>query len=61
MGFADFVLQIDSGIGQHLSAEELTAIMEHPYLKQTFKNPEQGAATTVWGAVRHLLSILFFF
>jgi hypothetical protein len=36
---------------RHLSEEEKGPILKDEYLMKVFKSPEQGAATTVWGAV----------
>jgi hypothetical protein len=40
-----------TGLGQHMSAAEMEALANDEYLAKSFKSLEQGAATTVWGAV----------
>jgi NAD(P)-dependent dehydrogenase (short-subunit alcohol dehydrogenase family) len=42
---------INTGLAQHIPAEEAAVIMQDPTLLKIFKTPEQGAATTVWAAV----------
>jgi len=42
---------IQTGLLQHMSEEETKGLAEDPGLAPQFKSPEQGAATTVWGAV----------
>jgi NAD(P)-dependent dehydrogenase (short-subunit alcohol dehydrogenase family) len=41
---------IMTDLGRHLDAEDLK-MFENPELQKLFKNPAQGAATTVWAAV----------
>ncbi|KAH6999311.1 hypothetical protein EDB80DRAFT_724567 [Ilyonectria destructans] len=40
-----------TGLYQHLSAEDVAASQSDPALGKIFKTPQQGAATSVWGAV----------
>jgi hypothetical protein len=40
---------------QYLSEEEQSAFSDDPTLGPRLKNPEQGAATSVWGAVSRSL------
>jgi NAD(P)-dependent dehydrogenase (short-subunit alcohol dehydrogenase family) len=42
---------IATDLMRHLSEEEKGPILKDEYLMKVFKSPEQGAATTVWGAV----------
>lgn len=44
-----------SGLLQHTPAETQAALSEDEVLKKVFKNIEQGAATSVWGAVAKAL------
>ncbi|RAL00976.1 short-chain dehydrogenase [Aspergillus ibericus CBS 121593] len=41
---------VQTGLLQHMSEEEKTGLTSDPTLGPQFKSPEQGAATTVWGA-----------
>ncbi|KAK2765576.1 hypothetical protein FQN54_008430 [Arachnomyces sp. PD_36] len=41
---------IRTGIVQHLPEEVVSSLSSDPALPPQFKTPEQGAATTVWGA-----------
>ncbi|KAJ4202351.1 WW domain-containing oxidoreductase [Fusarium falciforme] len=40
---------------QHMSDSEKRALDGDPYIASIFKNPDQGAATTVWGATAKAL------
>ncbi|OOF95783.1 hypothetical protein ASPCADRAFT_207137 [Aspergillus carbonarius ITEM 5010] len=42
---------IQTGLLKYMSEEEKTGLTSDPTLGPQFKSPEQGAATTVWGAV----------
>ncbi|KAF2249580.1 NAD(P)-binding protein [Trematosphaeria pertusa] len=42
---------IQTGLLQHMSEEETQGLSGDPALAPQFKSPEQGAATTVWGAI----------
>ncbi|KAF2676635.1 short-chain dehydrogenase [Lentithecium fluviatile CBS 122367] len=42
---------IQTGLLQHMSQEEKQGLSVDPALGPQFKSPEQGAATTVWGAI----------
>ncbi|KAH6977596.1 short-chain dehydrogenase [Ilyonectria sp. MPI-CAGE-AT-0026] len=44
-----------TGLYQHLSAEDVAASQSDPALGKIFKTPQQGAATSVWGAVAKAL------
>ncbi|GFF49265.1 short-chain dehydrogenase TIC 32, chloroplastic [Aspergillus lentulus] len=46
---------IMTGLAQHLSEEEQSGFTEDPTLGPRLKSPEQGAATSVWGAVARAL------
>jgi NAD(P)-dependent dehydrogenase (short-subunit alcohol dehydrogenase family) len=46
---------IMTGLAQHLSEEEQSGFTEDPTLGPRLKSPEQGAATSVWGAVARSL------
>lgn len=41
---------IMTNLARHLSEEQKAGLGADPYLAKIFKNPEQGAATTVWAA-----------
>ncbi|KAJ4074927.1 hypothetical protein BFJ70_g16425 [Fusarium oxysporum] len=38
-------------ISRHMPVEQLQAITNNDAVKNTFKNPEQGAATSIWAAI----------
>lgn len=38
-------------LGRFLDEQTIKAVMENPALKNMWKSPEQGAATTVWAAI----------
>jgi NAD(P)-dependent dehydrogenase (short-subunit alcohol dehydrogenase family) len=42
---------IQTGLLQYMSEEEKTALTSDPVLGPQLKSPEQGAATSVWGAI----------
>ncbi|PGH05695.1 hypothetical protein GX51_02855 [Blastomyces parvus] len=42
---------IATGLGRHLPAEYLQSLYQNQDLIKMFKNPEQGAATSVWAAI----------
>jgi NAD(P)-dependent dehydrogenase (short-subunit alcohol dehydrogenase family) len=42
---------IQTNVMQHMTEEEVEELADHPSLGPQFKSPEQGAATTVLGAV----------
>lgn len=42
---------IATPLGRHMSPEEIEALLQNPIVQKFQKSPEQGAATTVWGAV----------
>jgi hypothetical protein len=42
---------IATPLGRHMSPEEIEALLTNPIVQMVQKSPEQGAATTVWGAV----------
>ncbi|GLI76381.1 hypothetical protein PoHVEF18_004653 [Penicillium ochrochloron] len=42
---------IATPLGRHMSPEEIEALLTNPIVRMVQKSPEQGAATTVWGAV----------
>lgn len=42
---------IATSLGRHMSEEEIEALLQNPMVQKFQKSPEQGAATTVWGAV----------
>ncbi|KAM5344046.1 hypothetical protein ACJ41O_012583 [Fusarium nematophilum] len=44
-----------TNLTQHMSDAEKGAVGGDPYLASIFKNPDQGAATTVWGATAKAL------
>ncbi|GIC93735.1 aromatic prenyltransferase [Aspergillus udagawae] len=46
---------IQTGLLQHMSEKEKKGPFEDPALGPQFKSPQQGAATTVWGAVSRAL------
>ncbi|KAL2785550.1 short-chain dehydrogenase [Aspergillus keveii] len=46
---------IQTGLLQHMSEEEKKGLSDDPTLGPQFKSPEQGAATSVWGAVSKAL------
>ncbi|KAJ4184014.1 hypothetical protein NW767_013357 [Fusarium falciforme] len=46
---------IQTDLGRHMSRDQQGAAMNDPYLASLLKNPEQGAATSVWGAVASAL------
>jgi NAD(P)-dependent dehydrogenase (short-subunit alcohol dehydrogenase family) len=46
---------VTTSLGQNLSEQEQQAIMSDEYLVKVTKNPAQGAATSVWGAVAQAL------
>ncbi|KAL3473882.1 short-chain dehydrogenase [Aspergillus californicus] len=53
-GLRAFSLQpggIQTGLFKHMSEEEKNELADDPVLRHQFKSPEQGAATSVWGAV----------
>lgn len=39
-----------TNLGQHLDEAEWAEMMKNPLLMKIFKNPDQGAATSVWAA-----------
>ncbi|KAJ6111781.1 short-chain dehydrogenase [Penicillium sp. IBT 18751x] len=53
-GLRSFSVQpggINTGLTQHMSEDQLKAMASDPELAPQFKIPEQGAATSVWGAI----------
>lgn len=42
---------VQTDLGRHMSSDQQSATMADPYLASILKNPEQGAATSVWAAV----------
>jgi NAD(P)-dependent dehydrogenase (short-subunit alcohol dehydrogenase family) len=46
---------VATGLMQHMSEEGIAATTKDETLLKIFKNPEQGAATTMWGAVAKAL------
>ncbi|KAL6228747.1 hypothetical protein BDW75DRAFT_250731 [Aspergillus navahoensis] len=46
---------IQTGLLQYMSDDENNGLVSDPILGPQFKSPEQGAATTVWGAVSRAL------
>lgn len=42
---------IATGIGQYLPPEMVQAMVENPFVMKILKNPEQGAATTLWATL----------
>jgi NAD(P)-dependent dehydrogenase (short-subunit alcohol dehydrogenase family) len=46
---------IATGLSQYMSEEEKAGLTNDPVLGPQFKSPEQGAATSVWGAVSESL------
>ncbi|KAJ5380642.1 uncharacterized protein N7496_003070 [Penicillium cataractarum] len=47
---------IATSLGRHMSEEEIQALLQNPMVQKFQKSPEQGAATTVWGAVSEELA-----
>lgn len=46
---------VATGLMRHMEDATKKQLGEHPYLKDIFKNPEQGAATEVWAACSRAL------
>ncbi|OOQ82271.1 hypothetical protein PEBR_39726 [Penicillium brasilianum] len=42
---------VATSLMRHMSEAELEALLQNPVVQKYQKSPEQGAATTVWGAV----------
>ncbi|KAF5004294.1 hypothetical protein FDECE_9204 [Fusarium decemcellulare] len=46
---------VQTDLARHMSSEEQQGMASDPFLSKIFKNPQQGASTSIWGATAEAL------